>query len=170
MDLQKDNPQRAAYIEQINSGKLAVPYNKSINLNEANNVVVNGQLFSAASAVSSGLGDTTFFRLRDLAAAFQGTEAAFNVDWNGSVVLTRGGTYTGSALPDRTEGSAITYSTPTVLVDGKPVEITALYIEGNYYVSADTINTLLGTQATEQNGVLTLTVDLASDAGNGNAG
>ncbi len=170
VDLQKDNPQRAAYIEQINSGKLAVPYNKSINLNEANNVVVNGQLFSAASAVSSGLGDTTFFRLRDLAAAFQGTEAAFNVDWNGSVVLTRGGTYTGPALPDRTEGSAIDYSTPTVLVDGKPVEISALYIGGNYYVSADTVNTLLGTQATEQNGVLTLTVDLASDAGNGNAG
>ena len=73
VDLQLDNPERAAYIEKINAGELATPYNKSINLNEANNVIVNGLLCSADSAVSSGLGDTTFYRLRDLAAAFQGT-------------------------------------------------------------------------------------------------
>lgn len=170
VDLQKNDPRRAEYIAKINDGTLATPYNKSINLNEANNVVVNGHLFSAASAVSSGLGNTTFYRLRDLAMAFRGTAAAFNVEWNGKVVLTRGGEYTAPALPDRGEGSAIQYAKPTILVDGKATEISTLFIENSHYVSVDTINQLLGIHATAQNGVLSLTVDLASDAGNGNAG
>ena len=169
VDLQLDNPERAAYIEKVNSGELATPYNKSINLNEANNVIVNGLLCSADSAVSSGLGDTTFYRLRDLAAAFQGTTAAFNVEWNGGVVITKGGEYTAEPLPARADGTAIDYADLTVTVDGAPVEVSALLIGGNYYVSADGINTLLGISAAEADGVLTLTADEAG-AGNGSAG
>ncbi|MGN8896450.1 bifunctional metallophosphatase/5'-nucleotidase [Flavonifractor sp. HCP28S3_F3] len=169
VDLQKDNPERAAYIEKINSGELATPYNKSINLNEANNVVVNGVLYSADSAVSSGLGDTVFYRLRDLAVAFKGTTAAFNAEWKDGVVLTKGGEYTAAPLAPRADGTAIDYATLTVMVDGAPVEVSGLLIGGNYYFSAETINTLLGISAVETDGVLTLTADKA-DAGNGNAG
>ena len=169
VDLQLDNPERAAYIEKVNSGELATPYNKSINLNAANNVIVNGLLCSADSAVSSGLGDTTFYRLRDLAAAFQGTTAAFNVEWNGGVVITKGGEYTAEPLPARADGTAIDYADLTVTVDGAPVEVSALLIGGNHYVSADGINTLLGISAAEADGVLTLTADEAG-AGNGSAG
>ena len=169
VDLQKDNPERAAYIEKINSGALATPYNKSINLNEANNVVVNGVLYSADSAVSSGLGDTVFYRLRDLAVAFKGTTAAFNAEWKDGVVLTKGGEYTAAPLAPRADGTAIDYATLTVMVDGAPVEVSGLLIGGNYYFSAETINTLLGISAVETDGVLTLTADKA-DAGNGNAG
>ena len=169
VDLQKDNPERAAYIEKINSGELATPYNKSINLNEANNVVVNGVLYSADSAVSSGLGDTVFYRLRDLAVAFKGSAAAFNAEWKDGVVLTKGGTYTAAPLTPRADGTAIDYAALTVMVDGAPVEVSGLLIGGNYYFSAETINTLLGISAVETDGVLTLTADKA-DAGNGNAG
>ena len=157
VDLQKDNPERAVYIEKINSGELATPYNKSINLNEANNVVVNGVLYSADSAVSSGLGDTVFYRLRDLAVAFKGTTAAFNAEWKDGVVLTKGGTYTAAPLAPRADGTAIDYATLTVMVDGAPVEVSGLLIGGNYYFSAETINTLLGISAVETDGVLTLT-------------
>ena len=59
--------------------------------------------------------------------------------------------------------------TITVLVDGKPVEVTAALYQGNYYVSLDTVNSLLGIQATQADGVISLTADKA-DAGNGNAG
>ena len=169
VDLQLDNPERDAYIEKINSGELATPYNKSINLNEANNVVVNGLLYSADDAVSSGLGDTVFYRLRDLAVAFKGTTAAFDLTWNNGVVLTKGGEYTAAPLAPRADGTAIDYANLTVTVDGAPVEVSALLIGGNYYVSAEGINTLLGINAVEADGVLTLTAEEAGP-GSGNAG
>lgn len=163
VDLQKDNPERAAYIEKINAGELATPYNKSINLNEANNVVVNGKLYSAAELDG-------FYRLRDLASAFAGTTAGFNVEWvNGQVVITKGAAYTAQALPAATVSAFESTGTITVLVDGKPVEVTAALYQGNYYVSLDTVNSLLGIQATQADGVISLTADKA-DAGNGNAG
>lgn len=163
VDLQLDNPERAAYIEKINAGELATPYNKSINLNEANNVVVNGKLFSAAERGG-------FYRLRDLATAFAGTTAGFNVEWvDGQVVITTGAAYAAEALPAVTVPAFETSGTITVLVDGKPVDVTAGLYQGNYYVSLDTVNSLLGIQAAQADGVITLTADKA-DAGNGNAG
>ena len=163
VDLQLDNPERAAYIEKVNSGELATPYNKSINLNEANNVVVNGKLFSAAERGG-------FYRLRDLATAFAGTTAGFNVEWvDGQVVITTGAAYAAEALPAVTVPAFETSGTITVLVDGKPVDVTAGLYQGNYYVSLDTVNSLLGIQAAQADGVITLTADKA-DAGNGNAG
>ena len=163
VDLQLDNPERAAYIEKINAGELATPYNKSINLNEANNVVVNGKLFSAAEQGG-------FYRLRDLATAFAGTTAGFNVEWvDGQVVITTGAAYAAGALPAVTVPAFETSGTITVLVDGKPVDVTAGLYQGNYYVSLDTVNSLLGIQAAQADGVITLTADKA-DAGNGNAG
>ena len=163
VDLQLDNPERAAYIEKVNSGELATPYNKSINLNEANNVVVNGVLYSAAELEG-------FYRLRDLATAFAGTTAGFNVEWvDGQVVITTGAAYAAEALPAVTVPAFETSGTITVLVDGKPVDVTAGLYQGNYYVSLDTVNSLLGIQAAQADGVITLTADKA-DAGNGNAG
>ncbi len=155
VDLQLDSDERAAYIERINAGELAAPYAKSINLNNANNVVAYGVLNSADEAVSSGLGDTKFYRLRDVALALKSTEAAFNVDWNGQVVITKGGLYEAAALAPRAEGTAIDYAHITVLVDEVPVEVSALLIGGNYYLSAEGLNSLLGTNATVNNGELT---------------
>lgn len=163
VDLQKDNPERAAYIEKINAGELATPYNKSINLNEANNVVVNGKLYSAAELEG-------FYRLRDLASAFAGTTAGFNVEWvNGQVVITTGAPYTAEALPAVTVPAFEATGYITVLVDGKPVEVASELYQGHFYVPVGAIDALLGIQVAQADGVISLTADKA-DAGNGNAG
>lgn len=163
VDLQKDNPERAAYIEKINAGELATPYNKSINLNEANNVVVNGKLYSAAELEG-------FYRLRDLATAFAGTTAGFNVEWvNGQVVITKGAAYTAEALPAVTVPAFEATGYITVLVDGKPVEVASELYQGHFYVPVGAIDALLGIQVAQADGVISLTADKA-DAGNGNAG
>ena len=126
-------------------------------------MVVNGKLYSAAEL-------TGFYRLRDLATAFAGTTAGFNVEWvDGQVVITTGAAYAAGALPAVTVPAFETSGTITVLVDGKPVDVTAGLYQGNYYVSLDTVNSLLGIQAAQADGVITLTADKA-DAGNGNAG
>ena len=166
VDLNEDDPRRAELIGYINDGLLDAPYAKSYNLADyealsaqakANRVLVDGKAFKVDTAVSSGLGDTTFYRLRDLAAALKGTSAAFNVEWNGQVVITKGGEYAAAALAARPEGAAIDYANITVLVDGAGVDVSTLLIGGNYYVSAEGLNTLLGTAAAEADGVLTIT-------------
>ena len=166
VDENEDDPRRAELIGYINDGLLDAPYAKSYNLADyealsaqakANRVLVDGKAFKVDTAVSSGLGDTTFYRLRDLAAALKGTSAAFNVEWNGQVVITKGGEYAAAALAARPEGAAIDYANITVLVDGAGVDVSTLLIGGNYYVSAEGLNTLLGTAAAEADGVLTIT-------------
>ena len=167
VDLSVDDPRRQEIIDLVNAGRLDAPYDKSYNLNDydailasakpAGNVVVDGTAVLCDAAVSSGLGDTTFFRLRDVACALKDTAAAFNVEWNGQVVVTKCAEYTAEALPARADGTAIDYANITVLVDGAPVDISALLIGGNYYVSAEGLNALLGTSATEAGGVLTIT-------------
>ena len=118
---------------------------------------MDGNAFQVDSAVSSGLGDTVFYRLRDLAVAFNGTPAMFNVEWNGQVAITKGSEYTAASLAPRPEGSAIDYANITIQVDGVDVETSTLLIGGNYYVSADGLNALLGVSAVEADGVLTVT-------------
>ena len=172
VDLQKDNPERAAYIEKISSGELATPYNKSINLNAPNNVIVNGVLFSAATAVDAD--GNTYYRLRDLATAFNGTTAQFRPVWLKSAAVDLNKPYTerALALPEQMpiQGTpfslAISADSTSYLID---VILVQNVLGGNYYVTVEGINTLLGINAVENNGVLTLTADKA-DAGNGNAG
>lgn len=163
VDLKLDDPARAAYVEKINAGELATPYNKAINLNEANNVIVDGAVNSAADhdAVADMHGGIDqSFRLRDLATILKGTDAAFNVEWNNEtaqVVITKGGEYTAEPLPaDNGEYVGFSYGKITVLVDGAPVEVDALLRAGNYYVTAEGLNAILGTNATVEGGILTL--------------
>ena len=162
VDLSESDPRRQEIIDLVNAGRLDTPYDKSYNLNDyeailasarpAGNVSVNGTLSQADSAVSGG---TTFYRLRDLAVAFKGSAAAFNAEWKDGVVLTKGGTYTAEPLAPRADGTTVTTASLTVTVDGAPVEVSGLLIGGNYYVSAQTINALLGISAVETDGVLT---------------
>lgn len=163
VDLKLDDPARAAYVEKINAGELATPYNQAINLNEANNVIVDGAVNSAADhdAVADMHGGIDqSFRLRDLATILKGTDAAFNVEWNNEtaqVVITKGGEYTAEPLPaDNGEYVGFSYGKITVLVDGAPVEVDALLRAGNYYVTAEGLNAILGTNATVEGGILTL--------------
>ena len=153
--LQEGLAARAAYIEKINyTGELATPYNKSINLNEANNVIVDGIVNSAdamdAVANPHGTGVDVSFRLRDLAVILKGTDAAFNVEWNdetAQVVITKGGEYTAEALPAHDATAAVATAPLTVLVDGAAVTVDSVLVGGNYYVTAQGLNAILGTNA-----------------------
>lgn len=174
VDLKLDDPARTAYIEKINAGELATPYNKAINLNEANNVIVDGAVNSAADhdavAAMEGSGIAHSFRLRDLAVILKGTDAAFNVDWNNEtaqVVITKGGEYTAEPLPAADEAAEFTYGPLTVLVDGTEVTVDALLVAGNYYVTAEGLNAILGTQAVTTEGIMTLSAKATAAAGQG---
>ena len=169
VDLSEDDPRRAELIGYVNDGLLDPPYAASYNLADydalvaqaqanaaaqAGNVSVDGQAAQADAADQDGI---RYYRLRDLAVALKGTAAAFNVEWDGQVVVTKGGEYTAEALEAHAADAAVEAATITVTVDGTPVEISALLISGNYYVTAAGLNALLGVTVETVGGVLTIT-------------
>lgn len=169
VDLSEDDPRRAELIGYINDGLLDPPYAASYNLADydalvaqaqanaaakAGNVSVDGQAAQADAADQDGI---RYYRLRDLAVALKGTAAAFNVEWDGQVVVTKGGEYTAEALEAHAADAAVEAVTITVTVDGAPVEVSALLISGNYYVTAAGLNTLLGVTVETVGDVLTIT-------------
>ena len=169
VDLSEDDPRRAELIGYINDGLLDPPYAASYNLADydalvaqaqanaaaqAGNVSVDGQAGNADAADQDGI---RYYRLRDLAVVLKGTAAAFNVEWDGQVIVTKGGEYTAEALEAHAADAAVEAATITVTVDGTPVEISALLISGNYYVTAAGLNALLGVTVETVGGVLTIT-------------
>ena len=169
VDLSEDDPRRAELIGYINDGLLDPPYAASYNLADydalvaqaqanaaaqAGNVSVDGQAAQADAADQDGI---RYYRLRDLAVALKGTAAAFNVEWDGQVIVTKGGEYTAEALEAHAADAAVEAVTITVTVDGAPVEVSALLISGNYYVTAAGLNALLGVTVETVGDVLTIT-------------
>lgn len=162
VDLKLGDPKRTELVKLINVGLLDTPYAASYNLKDydalvaqahANNAVIDGKAMKLDAVENGG---ASYYRLRDLALALKGTPAAFNVDWNGGVVVSKGGEYTGEALPLTASMTAV--STPlTVTVDGESVSVDSMLNAGNYYVTAEGLNALLGTSAAEADGVLTIT-------------
>ena len=90
------------------------------------------------------------------------------MEWKGGVVVTKGGEYAAAALPARTVDTAANSVSISVSVDGAAVPVSAILIDGNYYVSADGLTALLGVTAAESGGVLTVTAQpAASTSGQG---
>lgn len=85
----------------------------------------------------------------------KGTEAAFNVEWDHKVIVTKGGVYTAEALAEAASASAVS-SAITVAVDGADMELTVVTVNGYNYVSAEGLAALLGVTASEADGVLTI--------------
>ena len=161
VDLSKSDPRRAELVSYINAGFLPTPKNESYNLADydrlvaqakANNFVVDGKA-AVVAATPDG-----YYRLRDVATACKGTKAAFNVDWNGQVVIERGAEYTAEALAPVT-GAAGTAQSLTVLVDGTPVTIDTIVYQWNNYVNADGLAKLLGVSAAQGAWYLQLTAE-----------
>lgn len=166
VDLSLDNEERAAYVEKINAGELATPYYDAINLNEANNVLLDGTVKSAAT-VNDG---DVWFRLRDMATILAGTDLAFDVTWNAEsaqVEIVRGGEYTAEALEVVTYEGEAEAATLAVLVDGETVEVAAVLKDCNYYISAEGLNALVGTAATQADGVMSLSATNTTATGVG---
>ncbi len=166
IDLQPDCPVGQALIAKVNDGELATPYNKSINVNEKNNVVVDGLLNSAA--VTTDDAGTHYYRLRDLATILKGTDSAFNVTWSdGLVTITKGGEYADEALSMPVGDVKGVTGSIQMSVDGTAVAVDASLISGHYYVTAQSLNDLLGITATEADGVISFTAKAAGTTGQG---
>ena len=85
------------------------------------------------------INDNNFFKLRDLAYIFSGTDKQFEVEWNGAdnaINLTSGKPYTVVGGEMKGKGAGTKTPTPTssnIYIDGKVVQFTAYTIEGNNY-------------------------------------
>lgn len=166
IDLQLDNPERAEIIAKINAGEIESPKNKAYNLNAAGevsgNVVFDGK---GADVTTASSGGTTYYRLREVARLLAGTEAAFDVSWTDAdgVTITTGTDYTTNTAA-AAQGDPVVAAV-TITVDGKAVDLTVVNVGDSNYVSASALTALLGLDAKEAGGVLTLAVPVRSGAG-----
>lgn len=163
VDLSLDSAERATLVALIRSGQLETPYAKSLNLNHyevknllasANNVKLTDlDQFGTAASFADADG-VPYFRLRDLAFLFTGSKDQFNVRWDGKVVVQRGQAYDGGVLPlpwsIPASAAAVPPAEITVSVDGADVRVSAIAVDGHYYLSVEGVNALLGTSATVQ--------------------
>ncbi|HJC12647.1 MAG TPA: fibronectin type III domain-containing protein [Candidatus Agathobaculum intestinigallinarum] len=115
-------------------------------------VTVDGE---AAEVATANVNGETYYRLRDLATAVNGTADQFNVEWQNGVIVITGEAYTTEALAPAAEatGSAISL---TIEVDGETVTTSAAEINGNNYVPASLLAEL-GVTASVSNGTLAIT-------------
>lgn len=162
VDLSLNDPNRATLIALINNGQMEAPYGKSLNLNDestkavlasSNNVSVDGVSKTAAAVTVDG---TSYYRLRDLAAALNGTAAQFNVTWENEVIVASKTAYSTESLLLPAAGKTAPVADITFTLDGAQVTHPAVLILDNYYVSAGCVETF-GVRATEADGILTLT-------------
>ena len=161
VDLQLDSPDRAALIALVNNGQLNAPYDASLNLDACakvldfvDNVKVTDLDKTGAAASFVGRDGQPYFRLRDLAFVFSGSKNQFNVGWDGQVTVTTGAPYDGEVLTLPMDlPSAGTRQSPveiSVSVNGSAKTVPAIAVDGHYYLTAEAMNTLLGTNATVQ--------------------
>ena len=166
VDLSEDDPRRAELVGYINAGLLDTPYAESYNLSdydalvaqakanaEALTVTVDGAAKDVATATDAN--GETYYRLRDLAFALKGTGAAFNVEWNGSVVVTTGADYAAEALAMPAAAQSGAAASLTLTVDGASISQPAVLIDGNYYLASGSL-TNLGVESTLVEGVLAI--------------
>lgn len=99
-------------------------------------VYVDGEKANVAAYEING---NNFFKLRDIAAILNGTDAQFEVTWNGAenrIDLTDGKAYTtvGGELETIPAGTqTANLSTAWVYQDGRPASLTGFEINGNNY-------------------------------------
>ena len=167
VDLSLDDPRRQEIIDLVNAGRLDTPYDKSYNLADydaiiasaapAGTVAVNGTVVGSAFTYQIDDG-AVYYRLRDLAFALKDTSVAFNVEWNGQmVVITKGAAYTAEPIQDSPMSPAFMETTLSVLADGQVEVAAALMSPGYHCITAEGLAALLGLSVTEADGVLTIT-------------
>lgn len=96
------------------------------------NVKVDNTMKSVSTVNVEG---ETYYRLRDLATALNGTDKRFDVQWNGNVVVNTGKAYEFATLsPVDTVNCAA--SALTISVNGKNMKVSSANYNGNNYVPA----------------------------------
>ncbi len=122
---------------------------------------------------SYNIGGNNYFRLRDMAALFQNTEAQFSIEWSeeaGTVDIIPGGRY----QPDGTELSApaaglhtATVSTQELLLDHYATDSVAYNIDGSNYFRLRDVAALLdvGVAYAQDTGIVYLNTRSSYDSG-----
>ena len=125
---------------------------KTADVEETAAVTVDGE---AAEVATANVGGQTYYRLRDLATALNGTADQFNVEWQDGVIVITGEAYTAEALAPAAEATGPAISL-TIEVDGQMVTTSAAEINDNNYVPASLLAEL-GVTASVSNGTLAIT-------------
>ena len=123
--------------------------------------MVDGTPVAAAAYEIEG---NNYFKLRDLAVAFTGTKAAFDVAWDGEArkVTLTGGAYTpvGGELEPLTGGTqTATRATADVYVDDMPLVGKAYEVGGNHYFKLRDLCFMLGVSVEWDNNAQTIVID-----------
>ena len=165
VDLNEDDARRAELIGYINDGLLPAPYAESYNLADYDTLVAQAKANAAVlvdgtpkvvSTATDAAGNT-YYRLRDLAAALNGTGKQFNVLWNAGVEITTGAAYADPALTMPAQAPAgLAAETLAVKVDGAAQSMSAVLSNGNYYVASSALEAL-GITCTVTDGTLNIT-------------
>ena len=165
VDLNKDDARRTELIGYINDGLLPAPYAESYNLADYDALVAQAKANAAVLvdgtpkvvSTATDAAGSTYYRLRDLAAALNGTGKQFNVLWNAGVEITTGAAYADPALTMPTQApAALTAETLSVKVDGAAQSMSAVLSNGNYYVASSALDAL-GITYTVADGALNIT-------------
>lgn len=96
------------------------------------------------------INDNNYFKLRDVAALLNGTNAQFNIGWNGNtgaITITTGEAYTavgGELASVPTDVSTAEISNNIVYVNGEKAELTAYMINDNNYFKLRDLGKALG--------------------------
>lgn len=94
-------------------------------------------------------GSTNYVLLHDVAAMLNGTAAQFSVDWSAehgiSIATDQAYMLTGSELRGKAQDMKPYKKREVILsIDGKPVELTAIFIDGNNYFALRELGAALG--------------------------
>lgn len=126
--------------KQVNAGISATPSKSAVR--------VNGNYASIAAYNIDG---NNYFKLRDIASLLKGTNAEFDIGWDGAekIVTINKGTYSGEPqISSSASPSSAVKSASKIIIEGKPADFTVYSIDGNNYFKLRDIADYLGIQIT----------------------